>query len=117
MTFSMKKNELDDEPVLEIVSQDNQTIAFAPADTTGIDYGSYVYTVKVETDKGKVFTVVGPACFEVIPFQEVIMNNIVKGILNQEGFINVGPQKDLIYGYVDEKGDLYLISDSPFGFD
>lgn len=68
MTFSMKKNELDDEPVLEIVSQDNQTIAFAPADTTGIDYGSYVYTVKVETDKGKVFTVVGPACFEVIPF-------------------------------------------------
>lgn len=45
------------------------------------------------------------------------MNNIVKGILNQEGFINVGPQKDLIYGYVDEKGDLYLISDSPFGFD
>ena len=55
------------------------------------------------------------------------MNNIVKCFLNQEGrittfinpegFINVGPQEDLIYGYVDEKGDLYLISDSPFGFD
>lgn len=68
MTFSMKKNELDTEPVLEIVSEDNQTITFTPASTANVDYGCYVYTVKVETETGKVFTVVGPACFEVIPF-------------------------------------------------
>ena len=46
-------------------SNDGTTIAILPIDTKGLDYGKYVYDIQVNTVDQEVFTVIGPAKFNV----------------------------------------------------
>lgn len=68
MVLTIKKTENDETALLTKTFQDTQVITFEPQDTANLDYGAYVYIVKVLLDNGKVFTVVGPAHLEILPF-------------------------------------------------
>ena len=68
MVFTIKKTEDALQPVFTKTVEKSQVINFEPQDTAQLDYGAYVYDIKVIMDDGKVFTVIGPAHIEILPF-------------------------------------------------
>lgn len=49
-----------------LITKHGQDVTFAPADTEGLDYGTYWYDVQLTSADGRVCTVVRPSEFRVL---------------------------------------------------
>ena len=66
LTLSIKKTTKDPTPLVQKIVVGNDVIAIEPVDTKNLEFGKYKYDVELKTSNGKIYTVIGPAIFEVM---------------------------------------------------
>lgn len=66
LTLSIKKRITDENPCVSktVIGSSNFTIE--PSDTSGLDFGNYIYDVQLTTESGDVYTVIPPTTFELL---------------------------------------------------
>lgn len=64
--FTVKKSYTDTVPVIQKVVHGGNVVHIEPEDTEGLDFGSNKYDVQLNTKDGDVYTVIGPAEFELL---------------------------------------------------
>ena len=65
LKFTIKKTVRDFSPRVQKVVTGSNVFHILPADTHGLDFGTYVYDVELTTGTD-VYTVIEPSCFEVM---------------------------------------------------
>lgn len=66
LTMTVAKN-YESDPLFQKTVEDDNTFHILPSDTMGCEFGNYKYDVQLTTAAGDVFTVIGPATFQVLP--------------------------------------------------
>lgn len=66
LTLTVKKFVNDREAQLQKTVTGSGLFSIEPADTAGLPFGRYQYDVQLTTAAGDVYTVIGPACFEIL---------------------------------------------------
>lgn len=66
LTLSVKKSVEDAETTLAKEITSSNTFHIEPKDTAGLAFGKYIYDVQLTTSGGDVYTVIGPANFELL---------------------------------------------------
>lgn len=67
VTISLKRHTSDPEPCLQKTVTGSGTLHIKPEDTSRLYFGEYVYDIQLTTALGDVYTVCGPAVFEILP--------------------------------------------------
>ena len=65
LTFSVKRSVKVEEYAFQKEVVGTDVIPIDPTDTANLEFTKYQYDVQLTTEAGKVFTVVGPATFEI----------------------------------------------------
>lgn len=67
VTLSVRRSTKDDdtEYLFQKVVDAGEMIVIEPADTKSLEYGRYQYDIQLNTSRGEVFTVIGPATFKI----------------------------------------------------
>lgn len=67
LVLSLKRTISDPEPCMQKRKPGTAQFIIEPEDTNGLRFGRYIYDVQLTTEKGHVYTVIGPAVFEILP--------------------------------------------------
>lgn len=66
LTLSVKRSVSDADPLITKTIIGTDTFHIRPSDTTGLEFGKYLYDVQVSTYDGDVYTVIPPTTFEIL---------------------------------------------------
>lgn len=66
LRLTVKKSTKDDESRFQKVIKGSTSFHIEPADTKDLAFGKYIYDIELSTTAGDVFTIVGPATFEIL---------------------------------------------------
>lgn len=66
LRFTVKRTVNDTEALISKEVQSSTSFSLAPADTSGLSFGRYLYDVQLTTAAGDVFTVIEPSTFELL---------------------------------------------------
>lgn len=66
LTMTIKDSIRDGEACVQKTSTGSNVFHILPSDTSGLNFGKYVYDVQLTTASGDVYTVVEPATFELM---------------------------------------------------
>lgn len=63
LAMTLKASAEDAASLFRITADKDSTFSIHPADTNGLDFGTYVYDVQLTTAAGDVYTVIPPSTF------------------------------------------------------
>lgn len=66
LKFTVKKRVKDEASLISKTSIGTTLFHIKPEDTNGMAFGKYVYDVQLSTADGDVYTIIGPATFELL---------------------------------------------------
>lgn len=67
LTLTVKKRLTDQTIVMQKVNEGTDQFHIEPSDTSDLSYGRYFYDIQLTKASGDVYTIIGPAIFEILP--------------------------------------------------
>ena len=66
LTLTIKKREIDPQPLVKKVLTGSTSFHLLPSDTKNLSFGKYIYDVELVTESGDVYTIIEPSTFEIL---------------------------------------------------